>query len=146
MTADERIEALGVDLSDLPRQTKTDYAYAEKDAIRAAIYAAMRFQGEDPITFPGETTVPCYVVDYILHLTDVIDRMEMALENVCGEREYLLRIIKKHKDGTPVQDCKICKSYFDNLRCGEDCDEGSSETDHFEFGVPEDWRADDDQL
>ena len=41
--------------------------------------------------------------DYILHLTDVIDRMETALENVFGERDWLVR----HAPDIEVE-CNLC--------------------------------------
>lgn len=95
MTADERIEALlnraRQTISDLPKPTEDEYAHPMYTARRAAMMEIVRFQEDDLALYLEkiEATTPDYVVDYILHLTDVIDRMEMALENVCGERDYL---------------------------------------------------------
>ena len=71
--------------------------------------------------------------DYILHLTDVIDRLETALENVCGERDYLVWALKKDYP------CDIC------IHFEEPCDICERANSKFEFaGIPEDWSADDE--
>ena len=73
MTADERLEKLlnraGQTISDLPGP----FGYTTKQE-EAALEAAADFGGEEPL---------------ILHQTDIIDRMETALENVIGERDWL---------------------------------------------------------
>jgi hypothetical protein len=80
VASDERLEQLlnraGQTISDLPK------AYTE-EAEREAVDASYVWAGED-----GE----CFItpIDYILHLTDVIDRLEWALDNVTRERDYLL--------------------------------------------------------
>ena len=75
MTADERIEALlnraGQTLSDLPKRYRQEHR-------NTAFDAADKFGGSLSMTQNFE--------DYILHLTDVIDRMETALEYVLGQR------------------------------------------------------------
>lgn len=69
--------------------------------------------------------------DYILHLTDVIDRMEWALENVCGERDYL-------RQTAGVDGCWTCVfGEGGGMECNGRCK-------GYEYaGVPEDWRVDD---
>lgn len=128
MTADERLERLlnraGQTISDLPDHYDE---YAHNLAAREAT------QWSGMISWRQYT-------DYILHLTDVIDRMEWALENVIGERDYL------EKRLADVDcDCDICV-YADvneaEMPCYQ-CDIPPAEK-HFEFaGIPEDWRADD---
>lgn len=77
--------------------------------------------------------------DYILHLTDIIDRMETALENVCGERDYL-----RHRAGE--DGCWTCIHSDSGMECRrpEGCvlgDDGRC-AGYVYAGVPEDWRAD----
>ena len=73
MTADERLEALlnraGQTISDLPE------GYSENKA--EAVFNLFEFDGELDATV------------YIIHLAAIIDRMETALENVIGERDWL---------------------------------------------------------
>lgn len=130
MTPDERIEALlnraGQTISDLPDK------YDEM-AIDAAADTAEAWSHR--ITWRR-------YVDYILHLTDVIDRMETALENVCGERDYLRQIAGA--DG-----CGVCV-YGESGGMECNCPKGCSLNDEnhckwYEYaGVPEDWRVDDE--
>ena len=119
MTPDERIEALlnraGQTINDLP--SPIDYSIAQEEhAMEAAANYGAGLEA------------------YILHLTDIIDRMETALENVCGERDFLVKRC----------DCGICK-YGDLSFLDEPC--ASCNLGHINFkfaGVPEDWRADDE--
>lgn len=78
MNCDERLEKLlnraGQTISDLPKRY-------EQSLRNDAFDAADKFGGSIGMTLNFE--------DYILHLTDIIDRMETALENVCGERDYI---------------------------------------------------------
>lgn len=114
MTFDERLAALGVDLSDLP--TGIDYTIPQEES---AMEAAADFGGG--------------LEAYILHLTDIIDRMETRIVNLTGEREYLLyRMWGEYP-------CVICENAKREGGCAVDiCG--------FEFaGVPEDWRAYDDR-
>ena len=123
MTPDERLEALlnraGQTISDLP--SPIDYTIEQEEL---AMEAAADFCGG--------------LEAYILHLTDVIDRMETALENVCGERDYLLKTVSF--------DCEDCVN-FDSDDCPQmttdpylHCDS----TTAIWKGVPEDWSVDDE--
>lgn len=77
-------------------------------------------------------SIPLY--QYILHLTDVIDRMETALENVCGERDYLL------KEYLGCESCTVGEgARFDEEPCLS-CENGSE----FEWSIPEDWSVNDE--
>lgn len=130
MTADERLEALlsraGQTISDLPNRY-------EQEHRNKAFDAADKFGGSLAMTQNFE--------DYILHLTDVIDRMETALENVCGERDYL-------RQTAGVDGCWTCTNSDSGMECHrpEGCvlnDEGRCVG--YEYaGVPEDWRPGDD--
>ena len=120
MTCDERLEALlnraGQTISDLPER------YDERlfnDVTRVA-------------DAWSKWTSPCPRAEYILHLTDVIDRMETAMENVIGERDWLL----KHHEG--CDGCALDGSDDCPVMQGGLC--GGIEWK----GVPDDWRADDD--
>ena len=120
MTFEERLAALGVDLSDLPKAYKDAHTW---DALTAAFaWDAMADEKR------GEGILAAFV----LHLTDIIDRMETRLDNVIGEREYLLdRMWGEYP-------CVICENAKREGGCAVDICE-------FEFaGVPEDWRAHDD--
>lgn len=126
MTPDERLEALlnraGQTISDLP--STIDYSIEQEEF---AMEAAADFGGG--------------LEAYILHLTDIIDRMETALENVCGERDYLRHAVR-------VDGCWTCTNSDSGMECHrpEGCvlnDEGRCVG--YEYaGVPEDWSADDD--
>ena len=82
MTPDERIEALlnraGQTISDLPKRY-------EQEHRNTAFDAADKFGGSLSMTQNFE--------DYILHLTDVIDRLEQALENQVTLHENLIHVI-----------------------------------------------------
>lgn len=114
MTADERLEQLlnraGQTISDLPKR------YTE-DEERNAVDASYAWAGEE-----GERFVT--PIDYILHLTDVIDRMEWALDTVLNERDYIR-----------AKCCFMCGLIDDESKTCEEC--GIPE-------VPEDWRVDDE--
>lgn len=100
MTPDERIEKLlnraGQTISDLPKATNYDFAYTNTD-YALTIESVQEFECCEDIT-------TLEFADYILHLTDIIDRMETALENVIGERDYLAKHIKKSAKPT----CAAC--------------------------------------
>lgn len=137
MTADEHLEQLlnraGQTISDLPKGNRKEGAYPGQKV--RAMQAVCQFDRMLDVSDVG--ILNC--LDYILHLTDVIDRMEWALENVIGERDYL------EKRLADVDcDCDICV-YADvneaEMPCYQ-CDIPPAEK-HFEFaGIPEDWRAD----
>lgn len=126
MTPDERLEKLlnraGQTISDLP--SPIDYNIEQEEL---AMEAAADFGS-------GLET-------YILHLTDVIDRMETALENVCGERDYLAKLIGKSEKLT----CAACA--YNEVPLAHDpclhCSFGIVEALKF-ARVPEDWRVGDE--
>lgn len=101
-SADKRIEELlnraGQTISDLPKD------YSDEMCMRA--YACVQlWRSENELS----TWHEC--LKYILHLTDVIDRFEWALENVCNERDYLQKALcglcsNFHEDGADA--CETC--------------------------------------
>lgn len=128
MGFDDRLAALGVDLSDLPQSGGCHLTY-DRQSRSMAEHEVYRFAG-----MSGQLVdiIDCLKMhqDYILHLTDIIDRMETRLVNVTGERDYLLEVM------TAEYDCGICKHANPKGGCAVNVCE-------FEFaGVPEDWRAD----
>lgn len=128
MTANERLEKLlnraGQTISDLPRAI--DYTIPQEQYV---MEAAAEFGSG---------------LSYICHLTDVIDRMETALENLLNERDWMIREMRD------IGFCYTC--YFHRVsteftappEC-DDCDPNSRENIMYCYGgVPEEWRADDD--
>ena len=115
MTFEQRMAELGVDLSDL----RTDYS----DEEYGQVFDTYLKWGEE---LEGAS--------YILHLTDIIDRMETRLVNVTGERDYLLTLYG--------YDCEECKRYDECNKDGDCCKRDIVED---WAGVPEDWRHDNDR-
>ena len=88
MTADERIEkllnAFGTTIEDLPATKDNNwsgpgYAIDHLKAAKKAAYVWMWEEYEDADVIPIDEIEPP-LLDYICHLADVIDRMEIALE------------------------------------------------------------------
>lgn len=133
MTCDERIEKLlnkaGQTISDLPKPQTASYAYSRSD-LRKADTEATEWHGR--LNSGAFDTA-----DYILHLTDVIDRLEWALDNVTRERDYLKKLLVE--EGC---DCDIC--VYADVNGGEmPCYACDLPKNQFEYaGIPEDWRAD----
>ena len=116
MTADERIEKLlnsfGQTISDLPKPTldqgdvdECAYEYWHRDSAGKAVVG----------WFPVDWLTPKDVIisiclDYVCHLTDVIDRMEVALETA-----------------KLTMDCKLCQTPF--KVCQLDCETHAKATD-----------------
>ena len=136
MTPDERLEALlnraGQTISDLPKAYSLSTIEA-KDIQETACQWLISEGAPEGVALRNLVSIPLY--QYILHLTDVIDRMEWALENVCGERDYLLH------EYIGCEDCAAASEYddFENEIC-HSCENESK----FEWSMPEDWSADDD--
>ena len=109
MTADERIEKLlncfGQTISDLPKPEAGAfvYAYCNKDLSQAQTAANKWCTG---LEYMAGTNA----LDYICHLADVIDRMEVALETA-----------------KLTMDCQLCKTPF--KVCQLDCETHAKVTD-----------------
>lgn len=123
---DERIEKLlnraGQTISDLPKRYRQEHR-------NTAFDAADKFGGSLSMTQNFE--------DYILHLTDIIDHFEWALENVCNERDYLayrLNWLSMYRH----RDCQSCERVNECERTPDHC------LGWVFGGVPEDWSANDE--
>lgn len=146
MTPDERIEKLlnraGQTISDLPRKQGESVSepYYGEDCQKANGTAWRWYLNVDTDMDDYDSTRSKYVLkQYILHLTDVIDRMETALENVCGERDYLAERFCK-----VACDCQLCIHSLKRPH-EEPCISCRVDDYRFEFAaIPEDWRVDDD--
>lgn len=127
MTADERLEKLlnraGQTISDLPRKWDdcVSEPYSGEQCYKAHGAAWAWYVGEDQRAVPElerqESTRDRLVLrSYILHLTDVIDRMELALEAA------LMRMPKPRNE--------IVREVFgaDNLEEREDVPDEPAET------------------
>lgn len=146
MTTDERLEALlnraGQTISDLPQKgTEVSEPYP-LDACPKANGAAWDWYldiGGNMDDYDS-TRTKFVLKQYILHLTDVIDRMETALENVTGERDWMVAMAAR------IGFCYTCSHWnetADGCDLGDKCDPNSRETLLYTYaGVPEDWRAD----
>ena len=130
MTFEERLAALGVDLSDLPQFDGCHLTY-DRQSRSMAEQEVYRFEG---MSGQFVDIIDCLKMhqDYILHLVDIIDRMETRIVNLTGERDYLLRLYGF--------DCEDCKKYDECNHDGDYCERDLVED---WAGVPEDWRVDD---
>ena len=146
MTCDERLEKLlnkaGQTISDLPKAYSLSTIEA-KDIQEVACQWFVNEGAPEGVAFRNLVSIPLY--QYILHLTDVIDRMETALENVTRERDWLREMNRLHAG------CPTCVHHVDGdpLQCEDGerlCQLGDDRTCvSWEYcGVPEDWRADDE--
>ena len=120
MTFNERLAALGVDLSDLPEMA----AYPIERELE--MVETIQREGDLPL-------------DYTLRLIDIIDRMETRLINLTGERDYLAERV--HEVDPDL--CDVCV-YTAQPPDAPECEECyNRDPDHFQFaGVPMDWDAD----
>ena len=89
MTADERLEKLlnraGQTISDLPTWggDMRRLGRAKREAL-----TEMGYRWTDYSPTLGADEIP--LTEYILRLAGIIDRMETALDNVIGQRDWLL--------------------------------------------------------
>ena len=142
MTFEERMAELGVDLSDLPRKWMTcaSEPYSGEQCYKAHGAAWAWYVGEDQRAVPEleqqETTRDRMILrQYILHLTDIIDRMETRIVNLTGERDYLLKQYG--------YDCKECAKYSECVIKDDEIFKCEGDLLDDWAGVPEDWRPDD---
>lgn len=129
MNCEDRLEQLlgqaGQTISDLPK----NYPYGQ---IGDAFNTAHIWNG-----WRGKASA---YGAYILHLTDIIDRMEWALDNAIRERDWLRRMCERSM--TPCDLCRYGERQMDVQPCAS-CttfDTG----DQYEFGLPEDTKAEED--
>lgn len=143
MTPDERLEALlnraGQTISDLPKkgmmEVSEPYPLIALSKANGAAWNWYLNIGTDMDDYDS-TRSKMVLKLYILHLTDIIDRMETALENVCGEQDYLVWALKKDYP------CDVC-IHRDKYMFEKPCNLCKKDNSKFEFaGVPEDWSVD----
>lgn len=149
---DERIEKTlnraGQTISDLPRKWSTCVSepYTGEQCYKAHGAAWAWYVGEDLRAVPEleqhETTRDRMVLrQYILHLTDIIDRMETALENQVTLHENLMHVIANADIPEGVsydQFCLVTDSIYKAIQTAQ---EG---WENYEEGVPKDGSVDDE--
>ena len=135
MTCDERLEALlnraGQTISDLPQGDGKHLIYDKE--LRKGADAAQRAWhgiGEGYVDIVDDLHMH---QDYILHLTDVIDRMEEALYNVVRQRDWLRTKV-----------CFVC--WHINEDMPGTCDPEECANASIPEGWCADWWVDDDGL
>lgn len=142
MTFEERMAELGVDLSDLPMSFPGGPEAYNYDRRKQELSAAWEWY-LPLVGAPGDlmTVILTHknvniAAQYIAHLIDIIDRMEMRIVNLTGERDYLLTQVE--------EDCMICANAEPeyHMLCAK-YDILPDECFEFE-GVPEDWRPNDE--
>ena len=136
MTFEQRMAELGVDLSDMPKNLAggpEPYPLSMLSKANGAAWDWYLDIGSDMENYDS-TRSKMVLKLYILHLTDIIDRMETRIVNLTGDVDYLVE-----RYGDVTSDCKACSYY------GEDGDCYNEQTYcSFDFaGVPEYWRPDD---
>ena len=132
MPFERRMAELGVDLSDLPKNLAggpEPYPLSMLSKANGAAWDWYLDIDSDMENYDS-TRSKMVLKLYILHLTDIIDRMETRLVNVTGERDWLKDVV------TTLNLCETCGA------SGKACD-SCPDWPHYEYsGVPEDWRPD----
>ena len=132
MTFEERLAELGVDLSDLP----LGYSLSKEKAKSISDIACRWFVDEDSpdgVALRNLVSIPLF--QYILHLIDIIDRMETRIVNLTGKQDYLI---------SEYVGCECCTYGADAKTFDEEPCASCVNEEHFEWSVPEDWRVDDE--
>lgn len=122
MTPDEKIEKLlnryGQTISDLPKPADNDWSWAVygtehlKNAKKKAL-AFIMDEWRDTDEVPEiRHEVEGFLLDYICHLADVIDRMKAALETSLQEAKKPIYNLKKYGDYLPH--CSSCGKVLPN--------------------------------
>ena len=142
MTCDERIEKTlnraGQTISDLPE----GYLLNAGEAKAIQGVACRWFVNEDApegVALRNLVSIPLY--QYILHLTDVIDRMEWALENQVTLHEHLMHVIGNADIPDGVSYDQFCLVVDNIYKAVQTAQEG---WENYEAGVPKDGGADDE--
>lgn len=133
-SADERIEKLlnraGQTISDLPKVNGIGMPY-RIDKYESLLKAAADFtQFNAPAGFEVFN-----VIQYALHLTDIIDRFEWALENQVTLHENLMHVIGNADIPESVSYEQFCLVVDSIYRAVQTAQEG---WENYESGVPKD--------
>lgn len=148
MTCDERIEKTlnraGQTISDLPKASEYLYAHSvnNPEVFGNVMKAVCEFNEMDRYDYYRKdfNTVKV-LVDYVMHLTDVIDRFEWALENQVTLHENLMHVIGNADipDGVIYDHfCLVVDSIYKAVQTAQ---EG---WENYEEGFPKDGSVDDD--
>ena len=122
MTADERIEKLlnhfGQTIEDLPNPKDYDWSRSAYDDVhlqsaKKAAYVWMWDEYQDADIIPMDEIEPP-LCDYICHLADIINRMEIALETAAKWAECSTCAIECTAECEKGEACnyRICDSYL----------------------------------
>lgn len=134
MTCDERIEKTlnraGQTISDLPRANGIGMPYG------VANYEPLLKEASDFMQFNAPAGFEVFnVIQYALHLTDVIDRLEWALENQVTLHENLMHVIGNADIPDGVSYDQFCLVVDNIYRAVQTAQEG---WENYESGVPKD--------
>lgn len=133
MIFEERLAALGVDPAIISLHED------RCDALYERFYKASEAIAQElGIGFSALTMITLLLRE-IAGRDDIIDRLETRLDNVIGERDYLVEKLSE-----AIGDCNICV-YSDLNEAEMPCYQCNFPKRSFEFaGVPEDWMVHDD--
>ena len=129
MTCDERIEDLlnraGQTISDLPKKGFTQSEPYPLSALPKANGAAWNWYLDIGTDMDGYDSTRSKMVLklYILHLTDVIDRMETALENQVALHDNLMHVIGNadiHEGVSYEQFCLVVDSIYKAVQTAQE--------------------------
>lgn len=139
MTANERLEKLlnraGQTISDLPTWG------GDMQKLGRAKREALTEMGERWTDSQTVSADEMPLLEYILRLTDIIDRMETALENQVTLHDNLMHVIGNADVPDDVSYEQFCLVVDSVYKAVETTQEG---WESCEGGRPDDWRADDD--
>lgn len=139
MTFEERMAELVVDLSDLP----LGYSLSAEKAKSISDIACRWFVDEDSpdgVALRNLVSIPLF--QYILHLTDIIDRMETRLDNQTTLLKNLLHVIANAdipEGVTYEQFCLVVDSIYKAVQFAQE----GWET--YEAGIPKEGSAGDER-
>lgn len=132
-SADKRIEETlnkgGQTISDLPKD------YQDAAECMRAYAEAQKWRSENNLS----TQYECE--KYILHLTDVIDRLETALDNQVTLHEHLIHVIGNADIPEGVSYDQFCLVVDSIYKAVQTAQEG---WENYEDGVPKDGSVDDE--
>lgn len=136
MTFEERMAELGVDLSDLPEPSTL---VSHSLHLHSKTYDFIKSLYGDSWNGADRTRL---FLSYILHLTDIIDRMETRLDNQTTLLKNLLHVIANAdipEDVTYEQFCLVVDSIYKAVQFAQE----GWET--YEAGIPKEGSAGDER-
>ena len=146
-STDKRIEELlnraGQTISDLPRKQGESVSepYSGVDCQKANGTAWRWYLGIDDDMDDYDSTRSKMILKlYILHLTDIIDRLETALDNQVTLHENLMHVIGNADIPDGVSYDQFCLVVDNIYRAVQTAQEG---WENYESGVPKDGGVDD---